>query len=119
MHQVQLDVILQDLRHQAVDAAPNSRQQHQDVGTFVTLDYRALNSCNLSPSLFSPQATIAAPFEGPFRHQPPHFDSVERTEQRKQVLRIKWVVDTDEQGIRRLCMITGLTFPIYARTFNV
>jgi hypothetical protein len=62
-------------------------------------------------TLFSPPATMATPCEGAPRHQGFDLNGVEGTEDRKQVLRMTWVLDTDEQGIHRLCMRWTVTPP--------
>jgi hypothetical protein len=58
MCNVQPDVILQDLRHQAVDAAANRRQEHQDIGALVTLSHRALDRGNLPAQAFDPRKQL-------------------------------------------------------------
>jgi hypothetical protein len=51
---MQPDVIFQDFRHQAVDAAANRGQQHQDIGALVTVSDRALDRGNLPAHAFDP-----------------------------------------------------------------
>jgi len=51
---------------------------------------------------FVEQATMTTPFGGAPRQQPPALHCVERTAARHEPLRMKWVVDTDEQGVGRL-----------------
>jgi len=48
MRDVQPNVVFQNLRHQAVHAATNGCEQHQDIGTLVTFSYRTLDRVNLS-----------------------------------------------------------------------
>jgi hypothetical protein len=51
MRDVQPDVVLQYVSHQAMDTdtASNRVQQHQDVGAFIAFGHGALNSLDLTP----------------------------------------------------------------------
>ena len=53
---------------------------------------------------FSPQAAMTGPLEGVSRRQKSNPRRIEPTGDRKQPLRMKWVEETDESGIRRLRM---------------
>jgi hypothetical protein len=61
-------------------------------------------------TLFLPETTMTTPFEVS-RNQPSNLNHVERTADRKQPLRMKWVVETDRYGIRRLCMHWAIATP--------
>jgi len=58
MRDVQPNVIFQDLRHQAVHATSNRRQQHQDVRAFVPVSHRVLDGSNLSREAFDPRKQL-------------------------------------------------------------
>lgn len=55
-------------------------------------------------ALFAPQATMSARFESASRHQGSNLDRVDHNEVCKLPLNMRWVVDTDDNGNRRLCM---------------
>jgi len=48
MHDVQSDMILENLGHQAVHPAANRRQQHQDVGALISFGDCPLHRADLS-----------------------------------------------------------------------
>ncbi|SPF39698.1 hypothetical protein SBA1_290060 [Candidatus Sulfotelmatobacter kueseliae] len=52
MSDVKADVIFQNFRHQAVHAAPNRRQQHQNVGALVPFSDGALHGGDLPAQTF-------------------------------------------------------------------
>jgi hypothetical protein len=58
----------------------------------------------MSKILISPPATMTALFEGASGHQGSRLNRVEHTRDRRLPLRMKWVVESDEHGLRRLSM---------------
>jgi hypothetical protein len=48
MRDVQSDMILENLGHQAVHPAANRRQQHQDIGALISFGDRPLHRADLS-----------------------------------------------------------------------
>src|SRR5581483_7133580 len=51
---MQTDMILQDLGHQAVNASANSSEQHQNIGALIAFSDRALNGIHLAGKPFNP-----------------------------------------------------------------
>ena len=62
-------------------------------------------------TLFAPLATMTTPFEGASQHQDSNLKCAEHSGDRKLPLNMKWVVDTDEHGIRTLCMRWTVALP--------
>jgi hypothetical protein len=55
MHYMQLNVVFQDLGHQAIHAATNRGQQHQNVGAFVAAAHSPLDGPDLSRKPLDPR----------------------------------------------------------------
>src|SRR6516162_284973 len=68
------DMVLQNLRHKAVDAATDSSQQHQHIGTLIARGQRALHGGELSADALDAKQQLLL-FAGNLRYLVLHFFS--------------------------------------------
>jgi hypothetical protein len=85
-------------------AIPASLQRLREFKSERNFSAKGSRKQTMCMTQFSPQAAMTGPLEGVSRRQKSNPRRIEPTGDRKQPLRMKWVEETDESGIRRLRM---------------